>query len=128
MNMADQSTLGRHTEVGPDKIAAELSTRMTTTEHSSRLALATNMAERELGAFISAVTNLYGSEQARIAAEDWLDELDSTDTLADCTTREWRLITIAAAARLASRLSEIGVLPTAEMCSREEKSTVPSSD
>jgi hypothetical protein len=128
MNMADQSTLGRHTEVAPDKITAELSTRMTTTEHSSRLSLAMNMAERELGAFISAVTNLYGSEQARISAEDWLEELDSMDTLANCTTREWRLITIAAAARLASRLSEIGCLPTAETCSCKQKSTVPSVD
>jgi hypothetical protein len=33
------------------------------------------MAERELGAFISVVTELFASEQARLAAEDWLDEL-----------------------------------------------------
>ena len=33
------------------------------------------MAERELGAFISAVTELFGSEQVSLAAEDWLDEL-----------------------------------------------------
>ena len=107
---ADQSTLGRHTEVAPDKIAAELSTRMTTTEHSSRWALAMNMAERELGAFISAVTNLHGSEQARIFAEDWPDEIDSVDTLANSTTREWRLITIAAAVRIASVIHAVAAV------------------
>jgi len=33
------------------------------------------MAERELGVFISAVTELFGLEQVRLAVEDWLDEL-----------------------------------------------------
>ena len=33
------------------------------------------MAERELGAFIRAVTELVGSEQVSLAAEDWLGEL-----------------------------------------------------
>ena len=33
------------------------------------------MAERELGAFISAVRELFGPEQVRFAVEDWLDEL-----------------------------------------------------
>jgi len=33
------------------------------------------MAERELGPFISAVTELFGSEQAKLAVEDWLDEV-----------------------------------------------------
>jgi hypothetical protein len=62
------------------------------------------MAERELGAFISAVTQLYGPEEARISAEDWLDELESMDGLPGSTSSEWRQITIAAAARIASRL------------------------
>jgi hypothetical protein len=39
------------------------------------------MAEGELGAFISAVTEAFGSEQARLAAEDWLDELLLMETL-----------------------------------------------
>jgi len=38
-------------------------------------------AERELGAFIGAVTELYGSEQARLSAEDWLNELALMDDL-----------------------------------------------
>ena len=56
------------------------------------------MAERELGAFIRAVTELFGSEQARLAAEDWLDELVLMEALPGLTSRDWRSITIAASA------------------------------
>ena len=63
------------------------------------------MAERELGAFISAVTELFSSEQARLAAEDWLDELVLMETLPGLTSGDWRLITIAASARLATRVN-----------------------
>ena len=65
------------------------------------------MAERELGAFIRAVAELYGSEQAKLAAEDWLDALESRDTLPGSTNREWRLISIAAATQLADRLTAL---------------------
>ena len=64
-----------------------------------------SMAERELGAFINAVTELFGSEQVRLAAEDWLDELVLVETLPGLTSRDWRLITIAASARLANRVN-----------------------
>ena len=63
------------------------------------------MAERELGAFLSAVTELFGSEQARLAAEEWLDELLLMEALPGLTSRDWRLITIAASARLANRVN-----------------------
>ena len=63
------------------------------------------MAERELGAFISAVTELFGSEQARLAAEDWLEELVLMEALPGLTRGDWRLITIAASARLANRVN-----------------------
>jgi hypothetical protein len=63
-----------------------------------------NMAQRELGAFMSAVTEAYGSEEAMLAARDWLNELEATDELPRPTIRDWRRITIAAAARLANRL------------------------
>jgi hypothetical protein len=63
------------------------------------------VAERELGAFISAVTELFGSARVRLAAEDWLDELLSLETLPGLTSRDWRLITIAASARLAIRIN-----------------------
>ena len=63
------------------------------------------MAERELGAFISAMTELFGSEQVSLAAEDWLDELLLIEALPGLTNRDWRLFTIAASARLANRVN-----------------------
>jgi hypothetical protein len=72
------------------------------------------MAERELGAFIGAVTELSGSEQARMAAEDWLDELVLIETLPGLTSRDWRLITIAASARLATRVNASCIRVTSE--------------
>jgi hypothetical protein len=62
------------------------------------------MAEREFSAFFSAVTQLFGSEQAALSAEDWLDELIEIDG-APASTREWRLITAKVSARLASRVN-----------------------
>jgi len=60
------------------------------------------MAERELSAFFSAVTQLFGSEQAELAAEDWLQELIEIDGL-PASTCEWRLITAKVLTRLASQ-------------------------
>jgi hypothetical protein len=57
------------------------------------------MAERELSAFFNAVTQLFGSEQAELSAEDWLHELIETDGL-PTSAREWRLITAKASTRL----------------------------
>ena len=57
------------------------------------------MAERELSAFFNTVTQLFGSEQAERAAEDWLQELIKIDGL-PATTREWRLITVKVSTRL----------------------------
>jgi hypothetical protein len=64
---------------------------------------ATTMAERELSAFFTAVTELYGLEQAEASAQDWLRELMASDAL-PTSTREWRTLTIAAATQLASRV------------------------
>jgi hypothetical protein len=61
-------------------------------------------AERELGAFMKAVTDSFGPKEARLAAEDWLEELDSRQELAGVTAYDWRSLTIAAASRLATRL------------------------
>ena len=47
------------------------------------------MAERELSAFFNAITELFGSEQAELSAEDWLHELIEIDGL-PASTREWR--------------------------------------
>jgi hypothetical protein len=60
-------------------------------------------AERELGAFLAAVTELFGADQARQAAKDWLDEIDLQETFP--VNLNWRPITVAAAIRLAQRLN-----------------------
>jgi hypothetical protein len=46
--------------------------------------------ERGLGAFISAVTELYGAEQARLSAIDWLDQFESINDVSGFTTHDWR--------------------------------------
>ena len=66
----------------------------------------TQLAERELYSFIAAVTELYGAEQGRVSAEDWLDEADLMDSPPRSEARDWRSVTIAASARLASRVHE----------------------
>ena len=63
------------------------------------------IAERELGAFIGAVTELFGPEQAKLAAEDWVDELELMDALPGPTRRDWGSVTVAASAQLARRLN-----------------------
>jgi len=63
------------------------------------------MAEREFSAFISAVKELLGPEQAQLSAVDWLDELELMDSQPGSTRRHWREVTIAASARLANRLN-----------------------
>ena len=65
----------------------------------------THLAERELSAFIGAVTRLYGPEQARFSAEDWLDESDLMDSPPRSEDRNWRAVTIAASVRLAERVN-----------------------
>ena len=65
----------------------------------------TQMAERELSAFISAVKELLGPEQAQLSAVDWLDELELMDSQPEATSRNWRAVTIAASVRLANRLN-----------------------
>ncbi len=57
------------------------------------------MAERELSAFFNAVTQLFGSEQAELSAEDWLHELIETEGL-PTSARELRLITAKVSTRL----------------------------
>ena len=61
-------------------------------------------AEQELAAFCRAVTELFGSQQAGQSAEDWLNELLAINVL-PASAREWRLLTVKIAARLARRLN-----------------------
>lgn len=88
----------------------------TQSPHSPSCAELMIMAELELAAFLSAVTELYGAEEAEVSAEVWLDELDSRISLPGATSCDWRTVTVAALARLASRL------PTTKA------SPIPSSD
>lgn len=62
------------------------------------------MAERELAAFFNAVKQLFGARQAELVANDWLEELETSNAL-PVAVLEWRLITINAARRLAARLN-----------------------
>ena len=62
-----------------------------------------HLAGRELSAFIAAVAELFGADQARISVEDWLDESGLMDVTPRSTHRDWRAITIAASVRLANR-------------------------
>jgi hypothetical protein len=63
------------------------------------------LAERELSAFIHSVTELFGPEQARFSTEDWIEEAELSDSPPVSTERDWRSVTIAASARLASRIN-----------------------
>jgi hypothetical protein len=88
------------------------------------------IAEQELGAFIRAVTELFGPELARLAAEDWVDELELMDALPESTSRhDWGSVTISAAARLAKRLNAQVNHPTPRVASTDTKvSPIPSSN
>ena len=74
--------------------------------HDRTFAFQMDMAQRELGAFIYAVSESYGPDEADIAAQDWLDELKLLDCMPEPTPREWRLVTIAAAGRLSNRVNK----------------------
>ena len=61
-------------------------------------------AEGELSVFFSAVTKLFGSEQATLATKGWLQRLEAmTDSPA--SPREWRVLSIAVSAGLAKQVN-----------------------
>ena len=66
-----------------------------------------HMAEAELAAFISAVAELFGPEQSRTSTEDWLEEAELMDSAPRSAFGNWRSVTIAASARLASRIDAV---------------------
>ena len=76
------------------------------------------MAERELSAFFNAVTQLFGPEQAKLSAEDWLRELIEINGL-PASAREWRSITARVSTRLPSGVSASSV--SDEFISAEEE-------
>jgi|HubBroStandDraft_2_1064218.scaffolds.fasta_scaffold1815213_2 hypothetical protein len=64
-----------------------------------------SMAELEFVRFTRAVTDMFGAAQATLAAEDWLNELASKDCMPEPMSQEWRLVTVAALARLTIRMT-----------------------
>ncbi len=61
------------------------------------------LAERALSAFVTAVHQLFGAEQASRAADSWIEELERTDWPSEAPVIDWRKVTIAAAGRLVDR-------------------------
>ena len=61
-------------------------------------------AERELSAYFTAVAELFGSQQAALAAKDWLQQLKVMTKL-PTSPREWRVLSIEVSARLAKRVN-----------------------
>jgi hypothetical protein len=53
-------------------------------------------AVKELAAFFTAIDNLFGPEQARRSAINWIEELDSIDWQSDDSMPNWRQATVAA--------------------------------
>jgi len=78
----------------------------TTDQEGKSMAQHLASAERELSAFVTAVHQSFGPEQARYAADNWMEELEQTDWISEAQAIDWRALTIAAAARLVGRDKE----------------------
>ena len=92
-------------------------------------------AERELMALAGAVSELFGPDEARLSAEDWIRELKSNPGLPGPAERDRRRITVAALAQLGRRrtarqtstpsLTEIGRLFGASYRTRISRPSIP---
>jgi hypothetical protein len=60
------------------------------------------LAEREMSAFVSAVDELFGAEQARQSAADWIEELELMDWPTGESIPNWRQVTLGASVRLSA--------------------------
>ena len=85
------------------------------------------LAVRELSAFVAAVSELFGVEEARVSAEDWLDESELLEISPRSTHTDWRAITIAASVRLASRLN-VALHRQTWLGAADQVSRIPSSN
>jgi len=63
-------------------------------------------AERELAAFYTAVGRRYGPVEARRAAYDWIEGMETMDWPLDETVPNWRHVSIITADCVASRVIE----------------------
>jgi hypothetical protein len=69
-----------------------------------RIAELMTTAEAELAAFHEAVFRRYGLKEAKKAAQDWIEKLETMDWPADWALPNWRHVTIIAANCLALRI------------------------
>jgi len=84
-------------------------------DHDVSCAEFLRMAQRELGAFFRAVSELFGPGEAEVSAEDWLREVEAGGTL-PVSAREWRQITVKVISQLADRVGHAAAVPvTAEV-------------
>jgi len=60
------------------------------------------LAEKELGSFVHAVEQLFGPEQARRSAVDWIHEMEVMNWPVGEAIPNWRQATIRASAQLCS--------------------------
>lgn len=67
------------------------------------------IAEKELAAFVAAVSELFGPEQSLEAAEDWIEELELLEWPTGSARPDFRQVTIAAASRLSQRICFLGL-------------------
>jgi hypothetical protein len=79
---------------------------MVATQHASaaRVADLLRTAEKELAAFYTAVVGRYGPEEARRAAYDWIEEMETMDWPLVGAVPNWRRVSIIAADCLALRI------------------------
>jgi hypothetical protein len=86
-------------------LIANVKASTSNSNRKSKVGDLTAAAERELEAFVSAVAESYGEDQARLATEDWLLELEMMDVVPEPSSGLWRTLTIVSASRLAARLN-----------------------
>jgi hypothetical protein len=68
---------------------------------------ASSAPERELLNFIDSVAMLIGPASTHILTEIWLDELACMDCIPEPNSSDWRMVSLAASARLASKLMSL---------------------
>ncbi len=97
----------------------------TETDHCIQLASGVLiLAEKELSAFIRAVDKLFGAEQARQSALDWIEELGRMDWPSGESIPNWRRATVGASGRLGALLSDSkhrDTLTLRPVCSRPHR-------
>ena len=97
--------------VGPKVVMLQKRKMIMDAENDCRIQLANDfliLAEKELSAFLRAVDELFGAEQARQSALDWIEELGHMDWPSGGSIPDWRRATVGASARLGTLLSGSG--------------------